>query len=212
MDLAGTHLTSAFVVSMRCDNSVRVLTSFQRAFGWNPAAFVACRGVFVACSALTKTLALRGYRPGLGPAAEILSLRRQSKYSKKGDPGVAAPSGYPFMQYKKWEMPETRSPCRAHNRLQAIAVSQAKCMHFETPATPQTRAFLDPFSVLHKRRLHMGTAESQKQPQRQTQQQQQQQRACSLTLFPHKHIHPVTPKPDKVKIAASSPTLHSQPS
>ncbi|MFZ6640091.1 hypothetical protein ACO0LL_10150 [Undibacterium sp. TC4M20W] len=31
-------------------------------------------------------------------------------------------------------------------------------MHFETPATPQTRAFLDPFSVLHKWRLHMGTA------------------------------------------------------
>jgi len=55
---------------------------------------------------LIKTTALRGDKPGLGPAAEILSLRRQSKYSKKGDPGVAAPAGFPFVQYKKWEGPK----------------------------------------------------------------------------------------------------------
>gem|GEM_PF-3426977 len=65
--------------------------------------------------------------------------------------------------------PETRFPCRAHNRLQAIAVTLARCMHLETPATPQTVALLNPFSVQHKRRRHMGNAESQKQLQNQKQ-------------------------------------------
>ncbi|MES2039298.1 MAG: hypothetical protein V4495_15815, partial [Pseudomonadota bacterium] len=39
---------------------------------------------------------------------EILSLRRQRTYSKKGDPGIVAPAGFPFVQYKKWESPKTR--------------------------------------------------------------------------------------------------------
>ncbi|MES2040946.1 MAG: hypothetical protein V4495_24275, partial [Pseudomonadota bacterium] len=69
--------------------------------------------------------------------------RRQRKNSKKGDPGVAAPAGFPFVQHKKWESPKTRYA--------------------------QTSAFLFPFSVLHKWRLHMGTAKSQKQTQRQNQ-------------------------------------------
>ncbi len=83
------------------------------------------------CRTLIQAIALRRTRPGLGPAAEILSLRRQRKNSKKGDPGVAAPTGCPFVQYKKWESPKTRYA--------------------------QTSAFLFPFSVLHKWRLHMGT-------------------------------------------------------
>ncbi|WP_222616420.1 hypothetical protein [Undibacterium umbellatum] len=77
-------------------------------------------------------IALRGYKPGLGPVAEILSLRRQRTYSKKGDPGIVAPAGFPFVQYKKWESPKTRCA--------------------------QTSAFLFPFSVLHKWRRHMGNA------------------------------------------------------
>ena len=48
---------------------------------------------FVECRNLNKAIALRGCKPGLGPAAEILSLRRQRKNSKKGDPGVAPPKG-----------------------------------------------------------------------------------------------------------------------
>jgi hypothetical protein len=58
-------------------------------------------------------------------------------------------------------------------RLQAHVVTQADSMLSETLATSQTAVLLNPFSVLYKRRLHMGTAESQKQRQNQTQQQQQ---------------------------------------
>jgi hypothetical protein len=43
-------------------------------------------------------------------------------------------------------------------RLQAHAVTQADSMLSETPATPQTAALLNPFSVPHKRRRHMGTS------------------------------------------------------
>ncbi|WP_170133514.1 hypothetical protein [Undibacterium pigrum] len=82
------------------------------------------------------------------PAATHLFVSPK-KVGQKGDPGVAAPAGFPFVQYKKWETPETRCA--------------------------QTRAFLNPFSVLHKRRLHMGNSESQKQGQKQQQQQQQHQ-------------------------------------
>ncbi|BBB69715.1 hypothetical protein UNDYM_5462 [Undibacterium sp. YM2] len=42
--------------------------------------------------------------------------------------------------------------------MQAHAVTQADSILSETPATPQTAALLFPFSVLHNRRLHMGTA------------------------------------------------------
>ena len=55
---------------------------------------------------------------------------------------VAVPAGYPIVQLVKWEKFETRYPCRAHIRLQADTVTQAWCMHHETPATPQTRTFL----------------------------------------------------------------------
>ncbi|MBC3920865.1 hypothetical protein H8L32_25600 [Undibacterium sp. CY18W] len=41
------------------------------------------------CRTLIGAIALRGYRPGLGPAAEFLSLLRQRKESKKGDRRLA---------------------------------------------------------------------------------------------------------------------------
>jgi|GEM_PF-2412069 len=94
-------------------------------------------------------------------------LASPRKVCQRRRPRHSRPFGVPVCAVQKKGRPETRFPCRAHNRLQAIAVTQAKCMHFETPATPQTAVLLFPFSVLHKRRLHMGTAEIQKQPQRQ---------------------------------------------
>jgi len=96
-----------------------------------PVAFLAYHIAFL-CRTLNKTIALRGCKPGFGPAAEILSLRRQRKNSKKGDPGVAAPKGVPICAVQKMGRSETRSA--------------------------QTAALLDPFSVPHKWRLHMGTA------------------------------------------------------
>ena len=44
---------------------------------------------FAECRTLTKTIALHRYLPGLGPSADFLSLLRQRKEPKKGDPGVA---------------------------------------------------------------------------------------------------------------------------
>ncbi len=134
--------------------------------------YMPCR--LLHCRTLIKAIALRGYKPGLGPAAEILSLRRQRKNSKKGDPGAAAPTGFPFAQYKKWESPKTRYA--------------------------QTSAFLFPFSVLHKRRLHMGTAESQKQPQ------SQKQRQYDHPLNYHPQPLRVT-SPNSTKPAKSAPTI-----
>ncbi|MES2041656.1 MAG: hypothetical protein V4495_27890 [Pseudomonadota bacterium] len=81
---------------------------------------------------MIKTIALCGTKPGLGPAAEILSLRRQRKNSKKGDPGVVAPAGARLCSTKNGKIRNS-------------------------PAA-QTAALLFPFSVLHKRRRHMGTA------------------------------------------------------
>ncbi|WP_423032848.1 hypothetical protein [Undibacterium sp. Tian12W] len=70
-------------------------------------------------------------------------MRRQERYAKEGDPGVAAPKGVPVCAVQKMGRSETRFA--------------------------QTAALLNPFSVQHKRRLHMGTAKNQKQPQRQKQ-------------------------------------------
>ncbi|WP_162061223.1 hypothetical protein [Undibacterium sp. KW1] len=72
-----------------------------------PVAFLAYHIAFL-CRTLNKTIALRGHKPGFGPAAEILSLRRQRKNSKKGDPGVAAPKGVPICAIQKMGRPETR--------------------------------------------------------------------------------------------------------
>jgi hypothetical protein len=47
-------------------------------------------------------------------------------------------------------MNETRFPCRAHLRLQAKTVTQARSMLRETPASPQTTFISDPFSAKHK--------------------------------------------------------------
>ncbi|BBB61739.1 hypothetical protein UNDKW_3466 [Undibacterium sp. KW1] len=33
-------------------------------------------------------------------------MLRQEKEAKEGDPGIAAPAGFPFVQYKKWEGPK----------------------------------------------------------------------------------------------------------
>ncbi|MFZ6761049.1 hypothetical protein ACO0K9_27930 [Undibacterium sp. Ji50W] len=41
------------------------------------------------CRTLIETIALRGHKPGLGPAAEFLSLLRQRTESKKGDRRLA---------------------------------------------------------------------------------------------------------------------------
>jgi hypothetical protein len=35
-------------------------------------------------------------------------LSRQERYAKEGDRDAAAPSGFPFVQVKKWESVETR--------------------------------------------------------------------------------------------------------
>ncbi|MFZ6746834.1 hypothetical protein ACO0LC_26715 [Undibacterium sp. JH2W] len=39
----------------------------------------------------------------------LFYTRRQERYAKEGDPGVAAPAGFPFVQYKKWEDPKLAS-------------------------------------------------------------------------------------------------------
>jgi hypothetical protein len=141
-----------------------------------PVTFVACR---VACHALIKTFALRGYKPGLGPAAEILSLRRQRTYSKKGAPGVVAPCGVPICAVQKMGKSENSLRSNIDLSLSIFCIAQMASTH--------------------------GNSQSQKQLQPQTRQQPQP----VFTLFPHKHIHPVTPSSDKVKIAASFPTLHN---
>ncbi|MFZ3000822.1 MAG: hypothetical protein WA071_10835 [Undibacterium umbellatum] len=58
-------------------------------------------------------------------------MRRQERYAKEGDPGIAAPKGVPVCAVQKMGRPETRYA--------------------------QTAVLLNPFSVQHKRRLHMGT-------------------------------------------------------
>ncbi len=60
------------------------------------------------------------------------------KGSKERRPQPSLPFGFPFVQDKKWESFETRFPCRARLRLRAKTVTQAMCMHIETPAKPQT--------------------------------------------------------------------------
>ncbi len=80
---------------------------------------------FVTCNTLTKTIALCGYKPGLGPATEILSLLRQRKYSKKGDRRLA-----PFGSARL---------CEAKN---------GKCPKL---AALKQRTLLFPFSASHKR-------------------------------------------------------------
>jgi hypothetical protein len=83
------------------------------------------------------------------------------------------------VQVKKWESFETRFPCRAHIRLQANTVTQAWCMHHETPAAPQTAKLSNPFSAPHKWQLISGILcqkQLQQQQQHQRQHQQQKQR------------------------------------
>jgi hypothetical protein len=63
---------------------------------------------------------------GSGPAATYLFLLRQKKVSQKKATASLAPSGCPIVQYKKWEMAETRCA--------------------------QTAAISNPFSVPHNRR------------------------------------------------------------
>jgi len=46
---------------------------------------------------------------GGSPAATPFSCIRQEKEAKEGDPGIAAPAGFPFVQYKKWEDPKLAS-------------------------------------------------------------------------------------------------------
>ncbi|MFZ6767846.1 hypothetical protein ACO0LM_12260 [Undibacterium sp. Di26W] len=109
---------------------------------------------FVVCRTLVTTIALRGYKPGLGPAAEFLSLLRQRTESKKGDRRLALRvltlRFSIICASQKMGRSATRFPCRAHNRLQAIAVTQAGNTLPETPAAPQTSDLLFPFSVKHK--------------------------------------------------------------
>ena len=74
---------------------------------------------------------------GSGPAAtHFLCFAKESKQRKATTLPLAF--GFPIVRGKKWESFETRFPCRAHLRLQANIVTQAMCMHIETPAAPQT--------------------------------------------------------------------------
>jgi hypothetical protein len=59
------------------------------------------------------------------------------KVGKENDRTSAAPSGCPFMQVKKWEIPTTRFASEA-----------------------QTRVFLYPFFAPHKRQLPSGNAKN----------------------------------------------------
>ena len=62
---------------------------------------------------------------------------KPKKVTKKNDRTSAAPSGFPFVQVKKWEVPTTRFASEA-----------------------QTRGLLYPFFAPHKRQLPSGTAKT----------------------------------------------------
>jgi len=72
-----------------------------------------------------KWIALRGHKPGLGPAAESLSLLRQRKESKKGDRRLAPCGGARLCEAKNGKCPKL--------------------------ATLKQRTLLFPFSASHKR-------------------------------------------------------------
>ncbi|MFZ6759873.1 hypothetical protein ACO0K9_21920 [Undibacterium sp. Ji50W] len=84
---------------------------------------VAPAALFLCCT-LIETNALRGTKPGLGPAAEFLSLLRQRTESKKGDRRLA--------------------PCGSAH------LCSAKNGKVRNSPAAQTSDLLFPFSALHK--------------------------------------------------------------